>query len=287
MCRTAADRSRWITPALWALMALIMAPGVVLAQEQVLLRLDSPIGESLTYRFEIHLDIAVPPMLGGSQQLETLMVVQQTTTDVRGDTLYFDATVREASFSLRSEAGGEMLPNVSEDLAAQSFRTAVTRQGEPVDIQIDGQSPETSAQVRSALRQAGFPTLPGRPVAVGDQWRDTIRIRAADMGMAAPGFLVLINDISLVRLSRSGSATIADLLVETTYDFEPEEGASSGLSVEVTGSRADNVRFDVTNGHFLSARGAQDFTMSMTVPGLGTSFSVQGSGESSALLIES
>ena len=287
MCRTATIRSSLITPALWALIALTMAPGVVFAQEQVLLRLDSPIGESLSYRFEIHLDIAVPPVLGGSQRLESLMVVQQTTTDVRGDTLYFDATVREANFSLRSEDGREMLPNVSEDLAGQSFRTAFTSQGEPVDIQIEGQSPEASAQVRSALRQAGFPTLPGRLVAVGDRWRDTLRIRAADMGMAAPGFLVLINDISLVRLRRSGSATIADLLVETRYEFEPEEGASSGLSVKVTGSRADNVRFDVTNGHFLGASGAQDFTMSMTVPGLGGSFSVHGSGESTALLIES
>ncbi len=284
MCRTATIRSRSIAP---ALLALAMAPGAVLAQEQVLLRLDSPIGESLTYRFEIHLDIAVPPVLGGSQRLESLMVVQQTTTDVRGDTLYFAATVREANFSLRSEDGGEMLPNASEDLAGQSFRTAFTSQGEPVDIQIEGQSPEPSAQVPSALRQAGFPTLPGRAVAVGDRWKDTLRIRAADMGMAAPGFLVLINDISLVRLSRSGSATIADLLVETTYEFEAEEGAFSGLSVEVTGSRADNVRFDVTNGHFLSASGAQDFTMNMTVPGLGSSFSVQGSGESTALLIES
>ncbi len=287
MYRTATHRSSCVTQALWALMALTMAPGVVLAQEQVLLRLDSPIGESLSYRFEIHLDIAVPPLLGGSQQLESLMVVQQTTTDVRGDTLYFDATVREAKFSLRSEDGGEMLPNVSEDLAGQSFRTAFTSQGEPLDIQIEGQSPEASAQVRSALRQAGFPTLPGQPVAVGDRWRDTLRIRAADMGMAAPGFLVLNNDISLVRLSRSGSATIADLLVETTYEFEPEAGASSSLSVAVTGSRADNVRFDVTNGHFLSARGAQDFTMNMTVPSIGTSFSVRGSGESTALLIES
>jgi len=287
MCRSAAIRSSLITQALWALIALTMAPGVVLAQEQVLLRLDSPIGESLSYRFEINLNIAVPPVLGGSQRLESLMVVQQTTTDVRGDTLYFDATVREANFSLRSEDGGEMLPNVSEDLAGQSFRTAFTSQGEPVDIQIEGQSPEASAQVRSALRQAGFPTLPGHPVAVGDRWRDTVRIRAADMGMAAPGFLVLINDISLVRLRSSGSATIADLLVETTFEFDPEEGTSSGLSVEVTGSRADNVRFDVTNGHFLSASGAQDFTMKMTVPGLGSSFSVQGSGESTALLIES
>ncbi len=113
MYRTATHRSSCVTQALWALMALTMAPGVVLAQEQVLLRLDSPIGESLSYRFEIHLDIAVPPLLGGSQQLESLMVVQQTTTDVRGDTLYFDATVREAKFSLRSEDGGEMLPNVS------------------------------------------------------------------------------------------------------------------------------------------------------------------------------
>jgi len=287
MCRTATIRSSLITPAVWALMALTMAPDVVLAQERVLLRLDSPIGESLTYRFEINLDIAVPPVLGGSQRLESLLVVRQTTTDVRGDTLYFDATVREANFSLRSDDGREMLPNVSEDLAGQSFRTAFTSQGEPLDIQIEGQSPEANAQVRSALRQAGFPTLPGHPVAVGDRWRDTLRIRAADMGMAAPGFLVLINDISLVRLRGSGSATIADLLVETTYEFEPEEGTSSGLSVEVTGSRADNVRFDVTNGHFLSASGAQDFTMKMTVPGLGTSFSVQGSGESTALLIES
>jgi hypothetical protein len=232
------------------------------------------------------LDIAVPEELGGGQRLESLMVVQQTTQDVRGDTLFFDATVQDASFSLRSEEGAEMLPDVSRDLTGQSFRTALTRRGEPLDIQIEGQDPEASAQVRSALRQGGFPTLPDRLVRVGEAWRDTVRIRAADMGMAAPGILVLINDISLQRVSRAGSSTIADILVETVYEFEPDANAFPGINVEMTGSRADNVRFNVTRGHFLSARGAQDFTMNLTVPGLGQSFSVRGSGESSASLVE-
>jgi hypothetical protein len=257
-----------------------------LSQEAVQLSLNSETGESLTYRFELNLDIAVPEELGGGQRLESLMVVQQTTQDVRGDTLFFDATVQDASFSLRSEEGAEMLPDVSRDLTGQSFRTALTRRGEPLDIQIEGQDPEASAQVRSALRQGGFPTLPDRLVRVGEAWRDTVRIRAADMGMAAPGILVLINDISLQRVSRAGSSTIADILVETVYEFEPDANAFPGINVEMTGSRADNVRFNVTRGHFLSARGAQDFTMNLTVPGLGQSFSVRGSGESSASLVE-
>lgn len=256
------------------------------SQDAAHLRLDSEAGETLTYRFELNLDIGVPAELGGGQRLESLMVVRQTTQDVRGDTLFFDATVEDASFSLRSEEGMEMIPDVSKDLAGQSFRTALTRRGEPLDLHIEGQDPQASAQVRSALRQGGFPTLPDRRVRVGEAWRDTVRIRAADMGMAAPGVLVLINDISLQRLSRSGSSTIADILVETRYEFEPDEDSFPGVSVEMTGSRADNVRFDVTRGHFLSARGAQDFTMNLTVAGLGQSFSVRGSGESSASLLE-
>jgi hypothetical protein len=269
-----------------AVVLLCVLASTARSQETAHLRLDSETGETLTYRFELNLDIGVPAELGGSQRLESLMVLRQTTHDVRGDTLFFDALVQDASFSLRSEAGAEMLPDVSQDLEGQSFRTALTRRGEPLDIQIEGQDAEASAKVRSALRQGGFPKLPDRPVRVGEAWRDTVRIRAADMGMAAPGILVLINDISLQRLSRSGSSTIADILVETIYEFEPDEDAFPGVSVEMTGSRADNVRFNVTRGHFLSARGAQDFTMNLTVPGLGQSFSVRGSGESSASLVE-
>ncbi|MEJ2319631.1 MAG: hypothetical protein P8Y10_10185 [Gemmatimonadales bacterium] len=271
-----------------ALVPLLMlaAYGSLQAQDAVRLRLDSSAGESLTYKFELNLDIAVPPELGGNQRLESLMVLQQTTQDVRGDTLYFDSAVEDARFSLRSEEGAEMLPDASGELVGQNFTTAFTRRAEPVVIEIDGQSPQANAQIRSALRQGGFPTLPERAVRVGDRWKDTVRIRAAEMGMAAPGFLVLINDISLQRLSRSGSSTIADILVETAYGFEPDRNAFPGVSVEVTGSRADNVRFDVTRGHFLSARGAQDFTMSLTVPGLGQAFAVRGNGESSAGLVD-
>ncbi|MEE9578594.1 MAG: hypothetical protein V3W24_03385 [Gemmatimonadota bacterium] len=265
---------------------ILTAAAPLQAQDAVRLRLDSTAGESLTYRFELNLDIAVPPELGGNQRLESLMVLQQTTRDVRGDTLYFDSTVQDVSFSLRAAEGAEMLPDASADFLGQNIRTAFTRRAEPIIIEIEGLDPQASAQVRSALRQGGFPTLPERAVRVGDRWKDTVRIRAADMGMAAPGFLILINDISLQRLSRSGSSTIADILVETAYDFEPDRDAFPGVSVEMTGSRADSVRFDVTRGHFLSARGAQDFTMSLTVPGLGQAFAVRGSGESSAGLID-
>ncbi len=265
---------------------ILTAAAPLQAQDAVRLRLDSTAGESLTYRFELNLDIAVPPELGGNQRLESLMVLQQTTRDVRGDTLYFDSTVQDVSFSLRAAEGAEMLPDASADFLGQNIRTAFTRRAEPIIIEIEGLDPQASAQVRSALRQGGFPTLPERAVRVGDRWKDTVRIRAADMGMAAPGFLILINDISLQRLSRSGSSTIADILVETAYDFEPDRDAFPGVSVEMTGSRADSVRFDVTRGHFLSARGAQDFTMSLTVPGLGQAFAVRGIGESSAGLID-
>lgn len=269
-----------------ATLLILVAVAPLQAQDAVRLRLDSEAGESLTYEFELDLDIAVPPELGGNQRLESRMVLQQNTRDVRADTLYFNSAVQDASFSLRSAEGAEMLPDASADLIGQNFTTAFTRRAQPVVIEIEGQSPQAAAQVRSALRQGGFPTLPARAVRVGDRWKDTVRIRAADMGMAAPGFLVLINDISLQRLSRKGSSTIADILVETAYDFEPDENAFPGVRVEMTGSRADTVRFDVTKGHFLSARGAQDFTMSLTVPGLGQAFAVRGSGESSAGLVE-
>ena len=256
------------------------------AQDAVRLRLNSEQGESVTYRFALDFDIAVPPELGGGQRLESLMVLQQTTEDVRGDTLYFDSMVRDASFSLRSASGAQMLPDASAELIGRNFTTAFTRRGQPIDIEVEGQDAQATAQVRSAMRQGGFPTLPEGAVRVGDRWRDTVRLRAGDIGMAAPGNLVLINDISLQRLSRSGSSTVADILVETVFQFEPDGDAMPGVNVDMTGSGADNVRFDVTQGRFLSARGAQDLTLNLTVPGLRQSFAVQVSGRSSAGLVD-
>ena len=64
------------------------------------------------------------------------------------------------------------------------------------------------------------------------------------------------------------------LTAETTFIFEPADVTLAGLSVEMTGSRADAVRFDVTNGRFLASRGQQDFTMNMAVAGKAHCFAI-------------
>lgn len=285
MTAFAALRRGIAVPHLLALVAALVAAPAVIAQQQgpVTLRLNGNRGDANTYRFEQDISLRMPPELGGATEVKSLLVLSQTLQGTRGDTLRYEAQVRDVAVEMEPSPTGEDLD--FSQFKGQRFTVVTDRRGDI--LAISGAAGPGAEQLQQSIRQVGFPTLPRGPVRVGDTWTDTTRIDASAMALPAEGEIVSVNRATLKGLSRSGAATVADLTVETTFHFEPGARAMPGMSVQMRGSRADNVRFDVTNGRYMSAAGQQDFTLNMSIPGAAGSLSIQGTARSRARLLDS
>lgn len=269
--------------ALAGLVALFGMPLPAAAQDAVTLRLGAHQGETATYRFEQDLNFQMPPEFGGDQQVRSRLVLAQAVQRVVGDTIHYRTEVEDIAVEMAgSQATGDL--DFSQ-FQGQHFVSTVTRRGEVLNLEMPGAA-EAGEQIEHSLRQVGFPILPQRAVRVGESWVDTVRVDASAMALPAEGEIVSINRTTLRGLSRSGESTIAELDVETTFSFEPGARAMPGMQVEMSGTRADDVRFDVTRGRFLGATGRQDFTLEMAMPGASGSFTIQGTAESRATLVE-
>lgn len=278
-------------PALAVALALLAGspsagtPAAAQEQEPVTLRLKPTPGQPATYRFQREIDVQMPPELGGSQQVRLLLVVQQTLQRATADTLHYLAEVKDLNVKMdASPMGGDL------DLSrfrGQRFRMALTPRGQVLELEPLGEAAAGTEELQESIRGVGFPLLPGSPVRVGERWVDTSRVDASAMALPAEGQIVSVNRTTLRQLLREGDATVAELLVETTFRFEPGPRAMPGMQVEATGVGADTIRFDVTNGRFLGADGSQDFTMSMAIPGAPGSLTIRGTARSTASLVRS
>ncbi|MFQ5690445.1 MAG: hypothetical protein ACE5HQ_09260 [Gemmatimonadota bacterium] len=249
------------------------------------LRLKANEGDSDTYRYEQRIDLKMPPEFGGSHKLASLLVLEQTAQRVVGDTIFFGSEVKDVSV----EAGDSSL-NAGLDFSrfkGQHFTTKITREARVLEIRMADSTIAGVEAIQQSLRQLGFPTLPDHPVRIGDSWSDTTRVDASTMALPAQGVIVSVNHATLSDLSTRKGTTVADLAVETSFTFQPSGQAFPGLSVDMTGSRADHVRFDVTHGRFLTGTGRQSFTMSMAIPGAAGSMSIEGKATSTAKRIDS
>lgn len=278
--RTHRRKALSMTPALTAALLLAVLPHVSGAQE-VTLRLDPTPGQTQTYRFEQDLDFRMPPEFGGDQQLRSFLLLDQTADRLSADTIHYENVVRDISVDMEGSTGAGDLD--FSQFKGQTFTSAVTRRGEVVALEM-GEGMAVSDQVEHALRQMGFPLLPDAPVRVGQSWTDTTRVDAAAMAVPAEGEIVSISRTTLRGIGRQGGSQVAELRVETTFAFEPGARALPGMRVEMTGNRADDVRFDVTAGRFLEATGQQDFVLNMTMPGASGTFAIRGTARSRANL---
>lgn len=265
-----------------AALALAAAPGCAQQPGPVTLRLSGDRGQTSTYRFEQDISLRMPPEFGGSQEVNSLLVLEQRVQGTNGDTIRYRTEVVDVAVDMQSDpTGGGMDFSQFE---GQRFEVAVTRRGDILSMAGDGAA--GADQLQQTIRQVGFPLLPRRPVAVGDSWVDTTRVDAAAMALPADGDIVSVNRATLKGLSREGEATVADLVVESTFRFEPGPRASPGMSLQLNGARTDDVRFDVTRGRFLDASGRQAFTLNMGIAGAGASFAIRGEARSRARLVQ-
>lgn len=274
--------------------ALLAAALPAAAQEgPVQLRLDAQEGETLTYEFDSELRVQFPPELmqgeDPEQRMEASLVVSQRTESVGEDTLTFASTIEDYTVDLQmpgmDESARDQVRQGIEAMKGSRFEMRVTRNGTIADVSYmdDGQSPGTS-QLEQSFRQVGFPYLPPEPVEIGESWTSEQRLEAASLGVPLPGEIVISSTTTLRDLSREGDATMADLVVESTFDFRPSS-ETQGMEIQMNGSSAQNLRFDVTRGQLVNGSGAQDFTINLSMPGQG-SLSIQGSGQQSSRLVK-
>lgn len=270
------------TPLFYIATARGVAPSLHAQQEApVTLRLKGTEGQTTTYRFQQDIDLNMPIQFGGSQAVHSLIVIQQTVQYVTADTIRYLAEVKDIVVEMGSSPVGGM--DFSQ-FKGQQFRLALSPRGKVLEVESSGPDEVGTEQLRQSMQQVGFPVLPAQSIRVGDSWVDTTRVDAAAMALPANGEIVSVNSSTLKKLSRSGDISVAEILVETTFSFEPHGASLPGMRVAMNGSRTDQVRFDVTNGRFLEAKGTQDFVMSMAIPGAPGSLSIEGTAKSVASL---
>lgn len=279
-------RSTWLAAAVPVLAWPLLVPwgGIPSLQEEpVTLRLEARPGETAAYRYAQEIDLRMPPEFGGDQRVVSRLVVRQRAERVREESIRYLSEVREVSVEM---AGGPAAEELDfSRFEGQRFHMTLDRRGRLQEIAPIGQPGPGFEQLEQSMRQIGFPVLPEDPVTVGESWVDTTRVDAAAMALPAAGEIVSISRATLRGISRDGGTTVADLLVETDFHFEPGGGAMPGMQVEVTGSREDEVRFDVARGRFLEADGTQEFRMRMAIPGARSSLSIEGTATSRAELL--
>lgn len=265
-----------------ATLLALRAPSPAAAQDgPVSLRLDPESAGSATYRYEQEIHLRMPAEFGGARDISSRLLLRQTPRGVGEDTLRYLAEVREIAV----DAGGDgpASPDVSR-YRGRSYEMRMTRRGELLSLRPVESGGSGATQLEESLRQFGFPLLPRRPVRVGDRWTHTRRVDATAMALPARGKIVAVNRATLRGLERRGGRTIARFRVESTYRFEPDPRAAPGMRVELTGTRTDDVRFDVTGGRFLDADGRHEFTVRLSIPGAPGSFTIRGDAERKAAL---
>lgn len=271
-----------------------LGPAPAAAQETgpVTLRLDAEEGETTRYRFRSRTRISPPPGMGMKTTADATMLVRNSVEGVEGDTLRLSSRVDSFALDLTSdnEQVKSQLRQAAErsrkNVVGQSFRMTLTRRGEMVEMGSIGGVPGGTQQLDRSLRQLAFATLPAEPVTVGDSWSSRRTTEAASFGIPVEGQVVTRSTSTLTRIFRRNGSRVAQIDVEATFGFRADSAGAAGMKVDMSGSSAQTIHFDVEEGRFLSSSGAQDFTVNLSLPGQAEgSFTVQGSTETSARLL--
>lgn len=292
--RTPASRLR--RTALLALSVLVLgAASPAAAQEEpVLLRLKPHQGQADTYRFESELTLETAsemPQAPPRQTIRTRMVVRQAAETVGEETIDYVSEIEDYEVDLEipgmDSTTRERVKQGAEQAEGARFRLSVTPTGRVTELDLGelAATGQGSNQLEQTLRQMGFPYFPDRPVSAGESWSHEQSMDWSGMGLPIQGDLVTESRSTLEELTREGDSTVARILVESTFAFEPA-GGGQGWEIELSGSSAQRLRFDVTAGRLLGGRGSQDFVFTIRVPSQQTTITMNGSGQSTAVLVE-
>lgn len=282
--------------ALAALFAAILGAATSAAAQEgpVLLRLKAEEGQADTYRFESEMTFEVAsemPQAPPRQTVRTRLIVRQTAEAIEEAAVRYVSEIRDYEVDLEmpgmDSTTREMVRRGAERAEGARFRLSVTPTGRVTELDLGelAGAGQGANQLEQTLRQMGFPYFPERPVAVGESWSHETSMDWSAMGLPVDGALVTESTSTLEELTHEGDSTVAGILVESTFAFEPADDAE-GWEIELSGSAAQRLRFDVDAGRLLGGSGSQDFVFTIRVPGQGQTITMNGSGTSSATLVE-
>lgn len=286
-----AGAARWLTGLAAAALAVSTAPLAAQETGPVELELRAEHGETAVYRYESTTRISPPPKMGGETTVTSVMRMSRTPEAVGGDTIRYRARIEDFQLDYQSADGQanrqmqSMVEEARRRAEGRELRFTVSRRGEILWMSLGGETADGAGQVQQSIRRLLTLSLPGGPVSVGESWARTDSLASSAFGLPVAGTVVRESRATLRDLERRGGGPIADLHVEATFRFVPDP-AAGGLQVNLQGSAAENLRFDVDAGRLLSSSGAHDFSMDISAPGRETSLSIQGGGETTATLVE-
>lgn len=259
-------------------------------QDPVELRLRATEGETLTYRHDTRLQVTPPPGMGQQTVVNSTVVLSRTTRSMQGDTIRYAAQIDD--FRLEMDAGQEgldrqletMADSAREAVVGRRFELVMTTGGRLLTVAVDDDGRLGADQLRQSLRRLQFAVLPEGPVEVGESWSYRTTSASSAFGLPVAGEVVIEHTGTLKGLTRREGSLVADLQVESSLAFRADSAAA--VQVQMEGSGARNVRFDVERGLYLSSSGAQDFTIQLSVPGAQGTQTIRGEAESTTRLVE-
>ncbi|MFO7588562.1 MAG: hypothetical protein R6X22_10860 [Gemmatimonadota bacterium] len=255
---------RALRTAIAALGPLLVAPPggppAVAAQEvpaagPITLRIGPRAGARAEYRYEKHLDLRMPPELGGDVTTRTSLRLAQEVEETSLDSVALRAEILEVRFEV------EPAPADPPDLRALDglrFRLVTTPAGRLLRVEMPGASGPLGRalreQVESWFRELGFPALPAGPARVGDAWTDTTRVPLASLlGLRSEAQVLEIRTTTLTGFERGPGGRTARLEVRT--EWSGTQGPVEAPDLRVEGSGTQTVEFEADAGRFRRAAG--------------------------------
>lgn len=262
------------------------------ARDSVRLRLRAREGEALTYRFESTTRVAPPPQFGSRRTVRLSMELRRRAEAVTPDSIRFHVEISAFDLTVEADSGRvspqlrRMARQSREQAVGKEFLLTVTPAGDVIRLSMGRGQTVAGGRVDRSIRQLVFSTLPLRAVSVGESWTSVDTLDGAAFGTPVAGRVLTRSTATLEEVSATPEGRVAGIQVESSYGFQPASSQRAGMEVELEGSSQQEVRFDVDRGRLLQLSGSQRFTVRLTMSGGGRSFTIEGSGTSTARLVD-
>jgi len=258
------------------------------AQEKVTLRVAGAPGDWSEFEHRQRLVVDLPEDVGGPVTTRTRLRLRQEVDSVAADVIGLSSVILELAFEV--DPVPDQLPEF-DGLQGLAFRHATDRAGRMTWLAVPGTDDDAGSllreQVQQWLSRLGFPTLPGEPVAVGDEWSESAVVPAAALGLAFEYDLAQDRVTRLADVRTVGRTTRAVLEVSVRWAPRPAAGAGPSALVSLRGTAEHVVRFDVGRGRFLGSTGTSSLEIVLASPGGGQYLSVPATGTHTTSLVDS
>lgn len=263
------------------LLALLVSglagPAACQQTQTVLLQFGGSEGDSIRYQLETENEVRLPEEVGGEQTSASSMLLSQVIERTAGDTIHTRVTVEDLSLELDLEemdAGTRAVIDEQQDqIRGSSMLMVTTRSGEVLEMMFGGGLTGGAQGMEQALRETGV-SFPPKSIAVGESWTREGAMNMAAFGVPLPGEIHSTAEYTLGELRREEDGLVAVIRGDTNFDFVSPPEEVSEVEMELIGSGAEVLLFDVDRGQLLRDETTVELTLNISVPSAGESMTM-------------